>query len=189
MRIKYSFIYCVLISFLAIQSVVGQNESADKTIQDTPIQQSDWRIENLMKQARELFEAYDKQDYDKFVELSHPNIYKKEGQAKFFDEVRYVIESEMEINELLPSSVKAPNEIIEFDKQLFAVFPYILEGISRTKKDKILAKGSMIGISEDNGKSWRFVKGVAFNEAFPNVAGMIPIPNPVEKRLENDIEQ
>lgn len=47
----------------------------------------------------------------------------------------------------------------------------------------------MIGISDDGGKNWKFVKGVAFDEAFPNAAGMFLIPNPIEKRFVNGVEQ
>lgn len=189
MRINYSYFYLLLIVLLAFQSAYGQNEITDKTTQNISVQQSDWRIENLMIQARELFDAYDKEDCAKFVELSHPKVYEKNGQGKFFDDVRLVIESRTITNEPLPSSVEAPNEIFEIDKQLFAVVPYKLNAIGGAKKDKIVALGSMIAISEDGGKSWKFVKGVVFNEAFPKVAGMLPIPNPIEKRFVNGIEQ
>ena len=188
MRINYSCIYWLFIVLLAFQSAAGQNEITDKTTQDISVQQADWRIENLMKQVRELFEAYDKEDCTKFVELSHPNIYKKEGQASFFDKVRYVIELRSVNSEPLPSTVETPSELFEIYKRIFAVVPYKLNGIDRVKKNKSVALGSMVGISEDGGKSWRFVKGVAFNEAFPDVAGMIPIPNPVEKHLVDGIE-
>ncbi len=47
----------------------------------------------------------------------------------------------------------------------------------------------MVGISDDEGKSWKFAKGAAFNKVFLNIAAMVPIPNPMEKRLENGIEQ
>lgn len=185
MRIKYSWIYYCFIVLLAFQSGFGQNE----TTQDISVQQADWRIENLMKQVRELFEAYDKEDCAKFVELSHPNIYKKKGRAKFFDEVQYVIESGLVSSEPLPSTVETPSELFEIDKRIFAVVPYKLNGINRVKKNKSIALGSMVGISENGGKSWKFVKGVAFNEAFPDAAGMIPIPNPIEKHLVDGIEQ
>lgn len=47
----------------------------------------------------------------------------------------------------------------------------------------------MVGISEDGGKSWKFVKWVVFNEVFPNIAGMFLIPNSIEKRFVNGVEQ
>lgn len=189
MRIKYSFIYWCFVVLLAFQSANGQNETADETVQDSLTQQADSRVDTLMKQAKELFEAYDKVDCARFVELSHPNIYEKEGAKEFFDKVRFVIESMSEIYEMFPTTLESPKELFEIDKQIFAVVTYKLNGINRVKKDKSVSLGSMVAISEDGGKSWKFVKGVAFNEAFPNVAGMIPIPYPVEKRLENDIEK
>ncbi len=189
MHINHSYFYWILIVLLVFQSANGQSEVSDKTTQDISVRQADWRIENLVKQAKELFEAYDKEDCAKFVELSHPKIYEKEGSEKFFDEVRYVIESDSVKYEPLPTIVETPGELFEIDNRLFAVVPYKLNAIGRVKKDKLVALGSMVAISEDGGKSWKFVKGVAFNEAFPNVAGMFPILNPIEKRFVDGIEQ
>lgn len=189
MHIKYSCIYWFFIALLAFQSAYGQDEITDGMTQNISVQQADWRIENLVKQARELFEAYDNADYAKFVELSHPRIYQKKGLAKFFDEVELVIFSNSTGYEPQPSTVEIPSELFEIDNRLFAVVPYKLEGIRKVTKDKSVALGSMVGISENGGKSWKFIKGVAFNEAFPNVAGMFLIPNPVEKRFVNGIEQ
>ena len=167
----------------------GQTEISDKTTQNVSVKQTDWRIENLMKQVRELFEAYDNEDIVRFVELSHPNTYKKKGKPSFSDDLRLVLESRSISNEPLPSTVEEPNTIYEIDNRLFAVVPYKLNSIIRNKKDKLVALGSMVGVSEDKGKSWRFVKGVAFEEAFPDVAGTFYIPNPMEKRFVNGIEQ
>lgn len=142
-----------------------------------------------MKQVRELFEAYDKEDIVRFVELSHPFIYKKEGKAGFSDKVRLVLEAKSTEKEYLPSTVEEPNMIHEIEDRLFAVVPYKLNSISKDKKENFVALGSMVGISEDKGKNWRFVKGVGFDEAFSDVAGMFYIPNPMEKRFVNGIEQ
>jgi hypothetical protein len=188
MRIKYFCIYWVFIALLAFQSAYGQVEITNKTTSDI-FRQPDWRIENLMKQVRELFEAYDKADYAKFVELSHPQIYEKKGLAKFVNELELVISSRLVGYEQLSSTVETPSELFEINKRLFAVVPYKLERVGKVKKDEAVALGSMVGISEDGGKSWRFAKGIAFNEAFPDVASMIPIPNPIEKRFVNGIEQ
>lgn len=189
MRINYFCIYWLFIILLAFQSAFGQNEITDKTAENILVARSDSRIENLMKQAKDLFEAYDKGDINKFVELSHPKVYEKEGREKFFDTVSYVISGLSEGDELPPSSIESPSELFEIDKQVFCVVPYKLEAIRKIKKDKIVALGSMIGISDDGGKSWKFVKGVAFNETFPNVAGMFLIPNPIEKCFVNGVEQ
>ena len=189
MRIKYFCICCLLVFILFHQSAKGQSENTDKNTQEVSIKQIDWRIENLMKQVRELFEVYDKEDIVRFVELSHPYIYKNEGKANFSDKVRLVLEAKSTAKEHLPSTVEEPNIIYEIDDRLFAVVSYKLNSISKDKKEKFVALGSMIGISEDKGKSWRFVKGVAFDKAFPDVAGMFYIPNPMEKRFVNGIEQ
>jgi hypothetical protein len=189
MSIRYSCIYYVFIVLLAFQSVNGQNEVAEKTVQDFSVQQSDTRIENLKVQAKDFFEAYDKQIFDKFVALSHPKVYEKDGLKDFFDEFSYAISSRSETCELLPSTIEPPGEIIDIDNQLFCVVPYKLNGISRNTKKKVVSIGSMVGISDDEGKSWKFAKGAAFNKVFLNIAAMIAIPNPMEKRLENDIEQ
>lgn len=189
MRKLYSNIYCFFIVLLAFQSAYGQNKITDSLAQDSSVQQTDWRIVNLVTQAKELFEAYDNCDYVKFVELSHPNIYKEKGSENFLEYVRIVTENRFVNYEPLPTTIETPIELFDIDKKLFSVVPYKLNAIGKVKKEKLVALGSMVGISEDGGKSWRFVKGVAFNEAFPNVIGMFLIPNPIEKRFINDIEQ
>ena len=93
MRTNFSRIYLILIVLLVFQTAFGQTESSDKTNEGVSAQQVDWRIENLMKQAHELFEAYDNADYAKYVEMSHPKVYEKDGAAKFYGEVEYVISS------------------------------------------------------------------------------------------------
>jgi len=190
MRIKYFGIYCVFIVLLAFHAAFGQTESADKINQDVSIEQIDWRIETLMKQARKLFEAYYQGDYAKYVEMSHPQVYEKDGAAKFYGEVEFVIDWHRS-NDLLPITAENPRELFELliDKRLFGVVAYKIEALSSDKKNKLTGLGSMVGISEDGGKSWKFAKGNAFNNAFPDVAGMFLIPNPVEKRFVNGIEQ
>jgi len=188
MRNKYSFIYCVLILLLAFQTTSGQTEITDKNDQETSNQQTDWRIENLMKQVKELFEAYDKADFDKYLELSHPRNYEKTGVAEFYGEIEYQINRRRSSgDELLPSTVESPNVLFEADKRIFGVVTYKLNSVSKDKKDKLAAMGSMIGISEDGGKNWSFVKGWVFYEAFPDDAGTVPIPYPTEKRVVNGI--
>jgi hypothetical protein len=175
---------------LAFQTAFGQNENTDKTMQDISVRQGDGRIENLMKQVRELFEAYDKADFDKFVELSHPNIYKKTGVSEFYGEVELIInQRRFGGDELLPSTVESPSVLFEADERIFGVVTYKLNSVSKDKKDKLAGMGSMVGISEDGGKTWKFVKGVAFFDSFPNAAGTVPIPYPIEKRIVNGIEQ
>jgi len=139
MRIKFSCIYWFLIVLLAFQSAFGQSETADKAAENYSVQQSDSRIENLMKQARELFEAYDQQNFDNYALLTHPKVYEQDGLKGLFEEFRFAISDRMEAYELLPSTVEAPGELIEIDKQIFCVVPYKLNGISRIKKTKSFA--------------------------------------------------
>ena len=189
MNYKYFGIYVFLIFLLAFQSVSGQNEVAEKTVEDFSVQQPDIRIENLKVQAKEFFEAYDKQNFDEFASFTHPKVYEEDGLKGLFDEFSYVINYRLETCELLPTTIEIPSELIEIDKQIFAVIPYKLNGTDRVKKNRVVHLGSMVGISEDDGKSWKFAKGAIFNKVFLNIAAMIPIPNPMETRLENDIEQ
>ncbi len=92
-----------------------------------------------MKQARELFEAYDQQNFDNYALLTHPKVYEQDGLKGLFEEFRFAISDRMEAYELLPSTVEAPGELIEIDKQIFCVVPYKLNGISRIKKTKSFA--------------------------------------------------
>ncbi len=180
---NYSYIYLLFIVLLAFQSAYEQNETTDKNTQDTSVIQPDSRIENLKKQAGELFESYDKRDVDKYIKLSHPKNFEEDGnQMNYIELVQYCFERLSEGS----SSIENPSGLFEIDNQLFSVIPYKLKG-TNSEKDKVVKLGSMVGVSDDNGKSWKFVHGLAFNKLFPDVAGMIQIPN--EKSFVNGKEQ
>lgn len=189
MRINYKYFCLLLIGLLAFQSAYGQNEITDKNTHNFSVNESDLRIENLKEQVKDLFEAYDKCDVGKYIELSHPKNLKKENsnEMNFVELTQYIFESNSEAHKFSLSSVANPKEIIEINNQLFGIVPFKLEVIRVPEKNEFVKLGTIIGISEDNGESWKFVNGLVLNKLFPDIAGIVPIPN--EKRFLNGIEQ
>ena len=188
MRVNYTCIYCLFIVLLAFQLASGQNELTNKNDQNILASQSDLRIENLKKQASELFEAYDKVNVDKFVELTDPKSFEKYGgRENFAKMIRHFLELLSEVDEVRHSSVENPSELFEIDNRLYCVVGYKLEGINNFEKSKVVKLSSIVGISSDNGKNWKFVNGLAFDELYPDIANRIQIPD--EKRFLNGKEQ
>ena len=188
MRINYYCIYWLFIVFLAFQSASGQNVIADKIIQNISVNQSDLRTENLKKQASEYFEAYDKSDVDRLVELTHPKSFEKDGSRENFAKMmKHFLKLFSEVYEFRSSLVESSSGLFEIDNYLFGVVPYKLEGIRNFEKNKVVKLSSIVGISSDNGKNWKFVNGLAFSELFPDVAKKVQIPN--ERQFINGKEQ
>lgn len=186
MRINYSCIYWVFVVLLAFQSAYGQTEAINKNTQNILANQSDLRMVNLKKQASELSEAYNKGNVDEFIELIHPKMLEKDFSRESFAKIlKDVLEFEFGDYENFRSSVESSNELFEIDSQLFSVIPFKLEG-TNSMKNKVVKLSSIVGVSSDNGKSWKFVTG-RFSELFPNTAGRVQIPS--ERRFVNDKEQ
>lgn len=189
MRINQKHFWLLCIVLLAFQTAFGQYEIAEQKNLDISVNQTDLRIENLRKQIKELFEAYNKCDVGKYVEWAHPNNFeeKQEHPLNFLELVQFIFETNSEAHKFSLSPVENTNQIIELNEQLFSIIPFKLEVIKDTEKKEYVKLGSLIGISEDNGKSWKFVNGLAFNKLFPDVAGFVPIPE--EKLFVNGVEQ
>ena len=100
--------------------------------------------------------------------------------------MRNLAKKNSEIFESFSSSLENPIQLVKIDKQLFGVVPNKLEGIT-FNKNKVLTLGSVVGISIDEGKNWKFVNGSKFNELFPNAADKVQVPK--DKTFVNDKEQ
>lgn len=188
MNTKYSHIFLFIFVLFAFQIACGQNQSVpDNNNQKTASEKTDWKIDNLKKQASELYAAFDKNDFDKFVELTYPKVIEKVGgRENLISMMKNISDQNPKIFQSFSSSVDNPSQLVEIDNQLFGVVPIKLEGTTY-KNNKIVTLGSVIGISTDNGKTWKFVNGSKFKELFPNAADKVQIPK--DMTLGNGKEQ
>ena len=83
-----------------------------------------------------------------------------------------------EIFESFSWTIGNPNKLVEIDGQLIGVVPRTLTGIT-FQKNKTVQEGTIVGISTDNGKTWKFVNGTGFKSLFPAFADKVQIPEQV----------
>lgn len=130
---------------------------------------------SLKKQANELYAAFDKNDFDKFVEQTHPKVIEKVGgRENLVLMMKKVAEQNPKIFETFSTSVGNPQSLVEAEGLLFGVVPQKIEGITH-EKHKIVQKACVVGVSNDQGKTWKFVSGEKFDELFPTLKGKLQI--------------
>ncbi|MGI8556420.1 MAG: hypothetical protein ACR2LT_08715 [Pyrinomonadaceae bacterium] len=183
-KIFYIFFFAFVL--LASQSTFGQGQNTSDN-QKSSGEKVDSRIDNLKKQASELLAALDKHDFGQFVELPHPTVPEKVGgRATLISIVKSVAEQTPKIFETFSTSVGNPGALVEADGQLFGVVPQIIAGTTY-EKHKIVIDSCIVGVSDDKGKTWKFVSGGKFDEIFPSLKGKLQIVT--KKTFIDGVEQ
>ena len=181
--------YIVTFSLLLLvsQTACGQIQNAPNSEKDEIVQKVDSRIENLKKQADDLVDAVNKGDFDRFIELTHPQVIKKVGgRENLISIMKKVFDQNPKIFESFSASAGIPNMLVESEELLFGVVPQKIEGITH-KKHKVISNDCVVGVSNDDGKTWKFVSGEKFDEIFPLSKSKIQIV--ARKTFVDGIEQ
>ena len=128
-----------------------------------------------------------KGNYEKIADYSHPKAFEiAGGREKLVEMLTWAYKSAAEYFKSLTWTLEEPQNLTEINNELFVVVPRTLDGIS-PQNVRVVQKGSMIGISSDNGKTWKFINGASFDKFFPSLVGKIQIPK--ERTFVNGIEQ
>ncbi len=123
-------------------------------IQFSYAQTSDERIN---QQLNEMKNSFMKGDFEKFIEFSHPDALKKfsskEEAISFLDANFKLMESNN--IKVLDIQFKEPSPIITYNNELQFT---IQQAISlKTPNSKRIENSTLVGISVDNGKTWKFI--------------------------------
>ncbi len=184
---KKSYIFSFVFLLLAFQIACGQSSITSKNHKEKAVEKVDLRIENLKKQADELVGALNKNDFDKFIELTHPQVIKEVGgRENLISMMKGISDQNPKIFESVLASVGNPDVLVESERLLFGVVPQKIEGTTH-KNRKVVVNGCVVGISNDNGRTWKFVSGEKFDEIFPFAKGKLQII--VRKTFVDGIEQ
>ncbi len=164
---KFNYNLAFLIILLAVQIACGQN---------TPVTENkDLRVANLKNQADQLIDAWNKNEFEKFADLTHPQVIEKVGgKEKLVLMMKSVSEQSPKIFESFSVSVENPNSLVELEGKLFGVVPIKIEGVTH-QKNKVVTNDCFVGVSSDNGTTWKFVSGDKFDEIFPSAKGKLQI--------------
>src|ERR1700721_4511853 len=130
--------------------------------------------------AEEVQAALIKGEFGKVVDLTHPRVVELAGgKEKMIAAMTKGLKSMEEKGFSFKScKVSDPLEPIKTGKQLYLVIPIQLE--IKAPNIRFSNKGSLVGFSEDNGKSWVFVDTSPgrekIKEILPNIPDSLIIP-------------
>lgn len=137
--------------------------------------------ENLIRLANEAGQATVKGDFARLVDLTYPKLVAMAGGREMMISFleKDSRESKSQGMELLSMTCSSPIQIETVGKETFAILPIVLK--LKVPEGTLLAKSSMIGITEDSGKTWTFVSADSSNPKmmkalFPEAADKLKIP-------------
>lgn len=170
----------MIIALVAIS--FGQNGS------DGSGRKRDERIIKLKENVAAFHETV-KEPYDleKLADITHPRVFERVGGR---DSFKKVMKQELDKAKSTFASLEwtfgDPTKIIEFNNQLFSIVPRVLKGTSTVGK-RVITEGTIIAISSDRGRTWKFINGDGFRASFPEYADVVQAPK--TRILIDGIEQ
>lgn len=114
-------------------------------------------LANLKQQADRMCEAVEASDHETLADFTHPKIVEKVGgRAKLIDSVNDVKKSGIAIRDV--EILTYPSDWIEAAGDYYAVLSKLTK---MTMQDgaKVKVSGTILAISSDRGRNWKFVEG------------------------------
>ena len=134
---------------------------------------------SLKTQAEEVGKVTINGNFEKLVDLTHPVIVEKLGGEDKM--VAFISKDSQQMKAdgilLLAMEVGQPSQIEKIEKQVFALLP--IKMTMKTPEGKFLGESALVGISDDDGKSWKFISSIdqaRFNSVFPKAGEKIKMP-------------
>jgi hypothetical protein len=135
---------------------------------------------NARTQAETIQNTLIKGDYGKLADLTHPKAVEKFGGR---DKMVALLEKEMKglaDRGTVLSSVKVfePSQPAAAGKELYITVPFSL--VIKVPGGRLLTKGVLLGVSEDQGKTWRFIDcspgAKTIKNLFPDLPTTLVVP-------------
>ena len=186
--INFPLVLTVLVTLMAWDAPAQRptaNPTSANLKSDEP---ADPRTAKLRAAVEAIYGAtLDTQDLDKIADATHQKIIESAGgREQYKAAMRKVMDSSRQLFESITWKVEDPVRITEVDGKVFGVVPRTLEGVTKGK-DRIVQNGSMVGISLDNGQTWKFLNGTNFDKLFPEYVTAVQIPK--QRSYINGVEQ
>lgn len=136
-------------------------------------QDKDSKYPALMPQAETMGRAYARFDVNKMVEFTHEKAIEKAGGKEKFVQLlnRFFKDPDIANLKIVSYEIKKPVQIVEDNKQVFAVLPTKMTAVVEGKNES--AESFLFAISEDQGNSWKFIRTenkAMISDFFPNAA-------------------
>jgi len=145
-------------------------------------EETNWRVDNLKKTAANLRKAYSDRDLLKITDLfNRQDVEDVGGYDAFVDFLDLGGSASLKTT----ATFGEPRELLLVNDKWLSVIPFRME----TREARILriTKTCLIGISSDDGKTWRFKTGESFFKDYPELVGQIQIIE--RKQTVENIEQ
>jgi hypothetical protein len=135
----------------------------------------------LQSQAEESGRAFLEGNYERLADYTYPKLVELiGGREKMIEVVRKGVEG-MKAGGFVPlsSAPSAPSQVLRAGRRTFAIVP--LKFKMRAPSQVLVSDSFMIAISEDEGKSWKFLSGASVDEEklkviLPDAAGKLKLP-------------
>lgn len=148
------------------------------------IAHGDAAIDAAKKQADAMNQAVARGDCAKAVDLTYQGLIDFVGGKEKLIALTESMLKTMKSQgiELISSKLSEPGEIVKEDGKSYIVFPTLSE--VKAPQGKMRVKSCLLGISIDDGKSWKFVDGAglaskeAKDKILPNLPARVKLPAP-----------
>ena len=152
------------------------NATSTKPVADEKLKSD---LSSLKTQAEEVGKVTIDRNFEKLVNLTYPVIVQKFGGKEKMVAFLSKDSQQMKVDgiSLLTMEVGQPAQIEKVDSQVFALLP--IKMTIKTPDGKFLGESSLVGISDDDGKSWKFISSIdqtRFNSVFPKAGEKIRMP-------------
>lgn len=169
-------ILCILTIILASGAIARGDAAADAA----------------KKQADETSQAFAKGDYAKIAAMTYPALIDFMGGR---DKMIAATKSAMEMFkkqgiEVVSYKTSEPGEIVKGEGKSYVVIPATLE--MKAPVGKIKVKSYLLGITTDEGKTWKFLDGAGLankelkDKIIPNLPAKLKLPEPQQPEIIKD---
>jgi hypothetical protein len=164
----------MIIRFLIVSLALGSFITLSACAEDVDVKKV------AKAKAEEVQTAVIKGDFEKVADLTHPKAIElfggKEKMIAAMTKLRKEIEAKGGV--FKSGKISEPSDPIKMGKQVYVLVP--TEEEVTIPKARIITKSSMVGVSEDGGKSWVFVATPLgrdrIKEILPNLPESLVIP-------------
>jgi hypothetical protein len=152
----------------------------------------DAKLKQLVKEkGQETSNALVKGDYAKVVDLTFPRVVQLGGgREKMIALLKKGVQDMKSRGITFRSAkVETPNQIAKAGRSLIAIVPFTLE--MRIPQGKATQKSFLLGISDDDGKSWTFIDGSKLTQEnvkmfVPDFPKTVKLPEKQKPVIEKD---
>ena len=126
---------------------------------------ADSQTQRVRAAAAENSAAITSGNYTRLVERTYPKVVEMlGGRDKMIEMVRSGIEDmKAHGNAILGAEVSEPKEVVTVGEKQFAIVPMIVR--IQVPGGTLRSKGFLIAVSEDHGKTWKFIDGAGLHKA------------------------